>query len=89
METIEKVAIDYYNIGLVVVLPKPNRHHNIIHYVSEKYGITTLKEPHIQGFWTSNKRFVGREEAAKIALAAGQIKELQWSEVALFSEDLW
>lgn len=39
-----------------------------------------------QGFVTSEGRFVGRREAAVIALLAGQISS---SKDRLFSEDLW
>ena len=39
-----------------------------------------------QGFVTNTGRFVSREEAVKIALAAGQITE---AKDKLFSEDLW
>jgi hypothetical protein len=39
-----------------------------------------------QGFYTSKGRFVGREEAAKIAYAAGQIFS---PTNRLFSEDLY
>lgn len=39
-----------------------------------------------QGFLTSKKRFVDREEAKKIAFEAGQVKD---SEGGLFSEDLY
>lgn len=42
-----------------------------------------------QGFVTSTGRFVDRKEAAKIALAAGQIKELKYQKETLFSEELW
>jgi hypothetical protein len=41
-----------------------------------------------QGFMTSAGRFVEREEAGRIALAAGQTKALRWPP-ELFSEDLW
>lgn len=39
-----------------------------------------------QGFLTSHRRFVGREEAAKIAYLQGQIAEKQ---SVLYSEDLY
>lgn len=38
-----------------------------------------------QGFITSEGNFVSREEAAKIATAAGQVSNINF----LFSEDLW
>ena|ERR1035437_10242899 len=43
----------------------------------------------IQGFLTSKNRFVDREEAAKIAIACGQISKLQYSNKDLYSEDLY
>lgn len=42
-----------------------------------------------QGFLTSKGTFVNRKDAAKIALESGQIKELNYSETELFSEDLY
>lgn len=42
-----------------------------------------------QGFLTSAGRFLNREDAAKLAIASGQIKELKFSQRDLFSEDLW
>lgn len=41
-----------------------------------------------QGFMTSLGRFVDREEAAKIAIECGQIKELNWGN-SLYSEDIF
>ncbi len=45
----------------------------------------TCKNNSEQGFLTSTARFVGRQEAARIAHAAGQIKE---QTDILFSEDI-
>jgi hypothetical protein len=45
--------------------------------------------PEEQGFITSSNRFVGREEAAKIALSCGQISKLNYSNKDLYSEDLY
>lgn len=42
-----------------------------------------------QGFLTSTGRFVDRKEAAKIALASGQIEKLNYSDKELYSEDLY
>jgi hypothetical protein len=42
-----------------------------------------------QGFVLEDGRFVNREDAAFIALASGQIKELKFNTTKLFSEDLW
>ena len=43
----------------------------------------------VQGFLTNINRFVDRTEGAKIALAAGQITKLQFSNALLYSEDLF
>lgn len=46
------------------------------------------KHESYQGFLTSTGRFVGRREAAQIALHSGQIKELKFG-IELYSEDLY
>ena len=54
--------------------------------------VRELEIPHVngaQGFTTDTGVFVDREEAARIALACGQIKELTFSTKRLFSEELW
>lgn len=58
------------------------RHHDIYRRFNEEVSSNMTA----QGFYTSYGRFVGREEAAKIAFAAGQIKEMKKQ---LFSEDLY
>lgn len=62
------------------------RHHNV--FITLKcLGIDRLLiGDSIQGFITSDDRFVNRKEAAQIAFDAGQIKEMKNS---LFSEDLY
>lgn len=72
--------------GTVFTLPRPNRHHNIMWWLST-LGIRS-GQMHEQGFVLSNGHYAGREEAAKIALAAGQIEKLI-SPPNLYSEDLW
>jgi len=42
-----------------------------------------------QGFLTSTGRFVTREDALQIAIAAGQIDKGHYSDTMLFSEDLY
>lgn len=63
------------------------RHHLIIANMI-KIGI---KKPinGEQGFITDKNEFVNRKDAARIALSCGQIKELKFSTVDLFSEDLY
>ena len=60
------------------------RHNNILWQ-----GKHVSRNPRHQGFLTSKGRFVSREQAAKIALEAKQIKELNYSNTNLFSEDLY
>ena len=48
-----------------------------------------LKLESIEGFMTSEGRFVGREEAWKIAETAGQIIKQSGGKGTLYSEDLY
>jgi hypothetical protein len=83
-ERIVAAAVMFH--GINCVLPPPARHHTILH------AIHALNEevigPNEQGFVTDTGRWVDRLEAAKIALAAGQLNALH-SPPWLFSEDLW
>ena len=63
------------------------RHHNIISIYKLLTGKRTNGD-YIQGFITTNRRFVNRLEAAKIALENGQISKLNWPP-ELYSEDLY
>ena len=80
---------DNVDRGLVVV---GHRHPDIIRTVYNLRGLRTVEfgpnavGAHEQGFVTNTNRFVGREEAAQIAYAAGQISE---PTTQLFSEDLY
>ena len=61
------------------------RHNNIL-WQSKKVS----RNPKHQGFLTSFGRFVSREEALKIALKSGQVKENETVHATkLFSEDLY
>ena len=73
--------------GTVVSLPRPARHHDIIHMLYDR-GNRKLIRPEDQGFITSEERYVDREEAAHLAVASGQIEGTRWGRY-LFSEDLW
>jgi len=76
--------------GRVFSLPQPARHHNVIWHMVDEYGYRGHEVgPDYQGFVTSAGRYVDREEAWRIAKAAGQIKRVTGSEGALFSEDMW
>lgn len=67
---------------VIATLPPPARHNDIL------WGFGRVL-PEDQGFITSTGRFVGRREAAGIALGAGQVEELTAPASGLFSEDLW
>lgn len=73
--------------GVVHTLPRPKRHHSILHEMFSK-GIKTNARGEIQGFVTERGEFVDRRGAAMIALAGGQIEALKWPPY-LYSEDLW
>lgn len=68
-------------------VPRPGRHGDVVRRLAEAHP---NDGPFVeeQGFMTSHGRFVGRVEAGRIALAAGQIPALRWAP-NLFSEDLW
>lgn len=75
--------------GLVVC---GHRHGQCIWTVYSLTGLRTVKKAedgvgeHEQGFLTNANRFVNREEAASIALEAGQIAS---AKLLLYSEDLY
>ncbi|MFA5898823.1 MAG: hypothetical protein WC829_06885 [Hyphomicrobium sp.] len=73
--------------GIICVLPPPARHHTILHAIHALVPDRIIG-PKEQGFVTDTGRFVGREEAAVIAVRAEQIEVPQYGR-DLFSEDLW
>jgi hypothetical protein len=85
-ESIVSAAIRERATGLVFSLPKPKRHHHILHAAAALHRELKYMD---QGFITSEGRFVARLEAAKLAELAGQLKNGLNSPPNLFSEDLW
>lgn len=83
-ETIETAAVRVG--GVVFTLPRPNRHHNILWWLSV-LGVRP-HHTHDQGFVLSNGFYVDRETAALIAMASGQVERLI-AAPNLYSEDLW
>jgi len=76
--------------GLIFSLPRPNRHHNIIHAMhSLQEGLA--KRDCEQGFLLTNGRFVSRAQALQFAYLAGQLKPENkvGNPTELYSEDLW
>jgi hypothetical protein len=80
---------DYPEV-LIVSAPPPARHHSLMHPIATMVG-RCMRGPEDQGFLTSKGRYVGREEALKIAIASGQsmIDHPSRHATQLFSEDLW
>lgn len=64
------------------------RHANIISLHYAIYG-KPVPADEVQGFLTSDNRFVGREEAMKIAIEANQIIRDTYNSMTLFSEDIY
>jgi hypothetical protein len=81
------VAIRHRETLDLWVLPKPNRHHTLLHRLAKH--IPDIAHGDLeQGFVDDERRFYDRTEAATHAIKCGQVKELHtppW----LFSEDLW
>lgn len=79
------VAVAVRHKGLVVMLPQPARHADVLR------PLFAITKEHVQaddqGFLTSSGRFVERREATRVAFAAGQIAVPRCGD--LFSEDLW
>lgn len=65
------------------------RHSNIFNNMAS-HNIHYNRSTYVQGFWTSENRFVDRIEAKKIAVAANQlIVPIENTYPELFSEDVW
>ncbi len=86
MNNITGVAIKYND--LVICLPKPNRHHNVIRLMVEM-GFTPSRVPQAnQGFYTLAGEFLDRE----VAMVRAKELELELRGRVtneLFSENLW
>lgn len=82
--------------GAIHSVPRPGRHGDVIRFLYERHPEQAPFAGE-QGFTTSRGRFVGREEAARIAAAADQLladeleRRGQTPETisSLFSEDVW
>ena len=77
--------------GEVYRLAAPNRHHDVMKHMRAS-GVDPIDMwGSAQGFWTSEGRYVSREEAWEIADAAKQIThaELARRPRELFTECMW
>lgn len=85
---VETIVAAACRVGhLTTSLPAPKRHGDIMRSIGA-VGFNYIVGPDEQGFLTSTGRFVGRFEAADIAIASKQIKQLAHPP-QLYSEDLW
>lgn len=71
--------------GVTHSLPKPNRHHHIIHQIASESGGSVSGK---QGFLDDQGNFLDRIEALRHAIACGQITQGKWGG-QLYSEDVW
>jgi hypothetical protein len=68
----------------------PARHHDVFR-IMQAHGFTAWGSEET-GFWTNEQRYVDREEAWRIAEAAGQLNERAPTDGrggTLYSEDVW
>jgi hypothetical protein len=72
--------------GVIFTIPKPARHHNIVHAMFYM-GLPKLAQQE-QGFLLDSGQYINRKDAAILALANGQVAELE-APPYLYSEDLW
>ena len=79
------VAVAIWQDGMTCSVSRPARHHDVIRCMA-RAGIQ-IPIVGTQGFLTSHGRFVNRQQARNIAIAADQgIRQIGDE---LFSEDLW
>lgn len=84
------VAVANQFRGHIWTLPRPARHHHVLWAIDQVHpGCAIECYPEFQGFLTDTGRWVGRAQAATIAIAAGQTSKLRFSSRDLYSEDLW
>lgn len=97
---ITHVAIRDASGSLLWTLPKPNRHHDLIHKISQENR--SFLRDHIQGFTDHRGDFLTRAEAWHEAYRCGQllppydpinpsqrVGAVNTTPGELFSEDLW
>lgn len=87
-ERIRGVALRFPD-GSTGYMDPPHRHHDAVRMAARSGHSEADVHGAVQGFLTSNDRFVTREEAVPIAEAAGQLIRKTEPADELFSEDLW
>jgi hypothetical protein len=75
--------------GKTYSLPKPNRHHHIIHQIYLETGETV--DDMVQGFLDDGGNFLDREQAMTHAIACQQLLPRPKMRIDewLYSEDVW
>lgn len=84
MERIESAAVRDWR-GNIHCLPPPAHHKHILAWMRQE-GFNAKQV--VKGFWTSEQRFVGREQGGRIALRTGQAITLREGR-NLHSGDMW
>lgn len=82
-------AIKFYQVGDEYPTIMCAKRHCDIFKKMYNLGIEYDKNTHVQGFWTSDNKFVNRKEAIVIAWKAGQVGDDKLKNSELFSEDVW
>ena len=88
---ITQVAIKIIGQGseVIISLPRPNRHHHIIHNYCNYTG-ETFPDHHQQGFLDQDGKFYTRKQAFQHAFDNNQILDVDKTRLGmLFSEDVW
>lgn len=84
MEQISSAAIRD-SCGRIHRLPPPAHHKQILAWMRQEGH---SKKDAVKGFWTTEERFVCREQAGRIALRSGQAKSMRFHP-ELHSGDMW
>lgn len=83
------VAVAVASQGMIFTIPAPARHHHVLHKMHDMViNAIVHGVPENQGFLFSDGTFADRQDAAAVAIKAGQIKQTKWGD-DLYSEDLW
>ena len=75
--------------SLTISLPRPHRHHHILHAMCSAGFPEDAALTCIQGFIDGNGDFYDREQAKQLVKATGQPTIADYRPNQLFSEDLW
>lgn len=90
MERIVAAAIKFYPRDIEYPQVWTGKRHADILHSMYLYAIDYDRSTYIQGFWTSENRFVDRLKAKQIAVAANQlIVPIEQTFPTLYSEDVW